>query len=101
ERGSNLIDSGAPFYDVYECADGHWVAVGAIESRFFYELLQHLGIPDSEFPNRHDRSCWPKLRARFAEIFKSRDRQYWCSLLEGTDACFAPVLSIHESARHP
>ena len=101
ERGSNLIDSGAPFYDVYECADGQWVSVGAIESRFFDELLARLKIPRSDFADRSDRACWPSLRAMLAERFRSRRREEWCRLLEGTDCCFAPVLSMKESARHP
>jgi crotonobetainyl-CoA:carnitine CoA-transferase CaiB-like acyl-CoA transferase len=101
ERGSNLIDSGAPFYDVYECADGQWISVGAIESRFFDQLLARLEVPRADFADRRDRTCWPRLRATLAERFRSRRREEWCRLLEGTDCCFAPVLSMQESALHP
>jgi crotonobetainyl-CoA:carnitine CoA-transferase CaiB-like acyl-CoA transferase len=101
ERGSNTIDSGAPFYDVYECADGQWVSVGAIESRFFDELLARLEIARTPFTNRQDRSTWGALRDELAARFRSRSRADWCQLLEGTDACFAPVLNMAESPRHP
>jgi alpha-methylacyl-CoA racemase len=100
-RGSNVIDSGAPFYDVYQCADGKWVSVAPIELRFFRELLRRLDIDESEFPDRFDRACWDRLRARFAAAFKRRARADWCELLEGSDACFAPVLSMAEAQAHP
>lgn len=101
ERGTNVIDSGAPFYDVYETADGKWVSVAPIEMRFFRELLRRLDIDDSSIPDRFDRSTWPGLRAVLSAKFKSQDRAHWCALLEGTDACFAPVLSMDEVAQHP
>jgi alpha-methylacyl-CoA racemase len=100
ERGTNFIDSGAPFYDVYECADGKWISVAPIERRFFRELLQRLDIDEATVPDRLDRECWDGLRATLAGKFKSRSRAEWCALLEGTDACFAPVLSMAEAAMH-
>ena len=101
ERGTNVIDSGAPFYDVYECSDGKWVSVAPIELRFFRELLRRLDIDDATVPDRFDRSAWDGLRTVLAARFKTRSRQEWCALLEGTDACFAPVLSMAEAAAHP
>lgn len=101
ERGSNVIDSGAPFYDVYECADGKWISVAPIERRFFQELLRRLEIDEALVPDRFDRACWPPLRELLASRFKSQDREHWCALLEGTDACFAPVLSMTDAAQHP
>jgi crotonobetainyl-CoA:carnitine CoA-transferase CaiB-like acyl-CoA transferase len=101
ERGTNVIDSGAPFYDVYACADGQWVSVASIEHRFFRELLLLLDIDETAFPDRLDRSCWPALRKVLADRFKTRSRADWCAVLEGTDACFAPVLSMAEAAAHP
>ncbi|MHB1122599.1 MAG: CaiB/BaiF CoA transferase family protein [Ramlibacter sp.] len=101
ERGTNIADSGTPFYDVYECSDGKYVSVAPIETRFFEELLDRLEIPKSEFPNRWDRKEWPRLRETLAAKFRSRTRDEWCGLLEGTDACFAPVLSMGESPGHP
>lgn len=100
ERGSNIADSGAPFYDVYECADGKHVSVAPIETRFFEELLRRLDIPAAEFPDRWDTSQWPRLREALAAKFRSRTRAQWCELLEGSDACFAPVLSMAEAPRH-
>jgi alpha-methylacyl-CoA racemase len=101
EPGDNLLDTGAPFYDVYETSDGEYVAIGAIEGQFYAELLDRLGIDAAELPHQMDRSQWPALKARFAEIFRTRTRAEWCELLEGSDACFAPVLSMDEAHRHP
>lgn len=101
ERGTNIADSGTPFYDVYECSDGKYVSVAPIETRFFEELLERLEIPKSEFPNRWDRAQWPRLRETLAAKFRSRTRDEWCAQLEGTDACFAPVLSMGEAPGHP
>lgn len=100
-RQSNLLDGGAPFYDTYRCADGKWICIGALEPQFFAELLGKLRIPASEFPNHLDRTCWPAMRARFEQIFQSETQAHWCELLENTDACFAPVLSISEAVDHP
>ena len=101
QRGTNLLDSGAPFYDCYECADGRWVSVAPIEGRFHAELLQRLGIDAADFPAQSDRARWPEARARLAAAIRTRTRDEWSALLEGTDACFAPVLSMAEAARHP
>ncbi|MBR0666459.1 CoA transferase [Roseomonas hellenica] len=101
ERGTNLLDSGAPFYDCYACADGRWISVAPIEGRFHGELLRILGIDAAEFPPQPDRARWPEARARLAAIFLTRTRDAWCALLEGTDACVAPVLTMEEATRHP
>ena len=101
ERGTNILDSGAPFYDVYECQDGKWISIGPIEARFHALLLEKLGLPAGEFGPHLDRGGWPRAREAFARVFKTRTRQQWCELLEGTDVCFAPVLSFAEAPRHP
>lgn len=100
ERGTNVLDSGAPYYDCYECADGKWVSVAPIEGRFHAELLRRLGIEEG-FPSQNDRPHWPEARAKLAATFRSRPRDEWCRLLEGTDACFAPVLTPREAIEHP
>jgi alpha-methylacyl-CoA racemase len=101
ERGANLLDSGAHFYDTYRCADGKYVAVGAIEPQFYAELLQRLGLDPAEFKGQHDARRWPEYKARLAAVFASRSRAEWCARLEGSDACFAPVLDWDEAPRHP
>ncbi|MGB9106199.1 MAG: CaiB/BaiF CoA-transferase family protein [Terriglobales bacterium] len=101
EKGVNLLDGGAHFYNTYECADGKWVAVGAFEPHFYAHLLELAGIQDPAFASHMDRSRWPELKAALASVFKSKSRDEWCSLLEGTDACFAPVLDLNEAPRHP
>ncbi len=101
ERGTNMLDSGAPWYNTYETKDGKWVSIGSIEARFYADLLQRLGLEKEALPKQHDRSGWPKLKARFTEIFKSKTRSEWEKVFEGSDACFAPVLSISEAAAHP
>ncbi|HEY6379355.1 MAG TPA: CaiB/BaiF CoA-transferase family protein [Candidatus Dormibacteraeota bacterium] len=100
-RGSNLLDGGAPFYGVYETADGGHVAVGALEPQFFAELLERLGLDPQELPGQADVARWPELRDALAAVFRTRTRQDWRELLEGTDACVAPVLSMTETAAHP
>lgn len=101
ERGSNILDSGAPFYDVYECADGGWISIGPIEARFYAQLLQLLDLDPAALGAQHDRSAWPQAKVLIAQRFKTRTRAQWCELLEGTDVCFAPVLSFDEAPRHP
>ncbi|GDY58980.1 hypothetical protein SVIO_096030 [Streptomyces violaceusniger] len=99
ERGVNLLDTGAPYYDVYRTADGEWMAVGAVEPRFFAELVRLLEMDDP--PPQHDRARWPRLRAALADAFARRTREEWTAVFAGTDACVAPVLSFAEAAAHP
>ncbi|MEU4659002.1 CaiB/BaiF CoA-transferase family protein [Streptomyces sp. NPDC023723] len=101
ERGRNLLDGGCPYYAVYPTGDGGWMAVGALEPRFYAEFVRLLGLAADELPDRHDPRHWPGLRARFAERFKTAGRDAWTAVFEGTDACVAPVLSLGEAARHP
>lgn len=100
-RGANLLDSGAHFYDTYETSDGKWVAVGSIEPQFYALLLEHAGIDDSDFHNQLDLTRWPELQARMADVFRTKTRDQWCEIMEGTDVCFAPVLSVTEAPHHP
>jgi len=100
-RGANLLDGGAPWYDTYATRDGKHVSIGAIEPKFYAELLQRLGLDAASLPRQHDRAGWPLLRERFAAAFSQRSRDEWCAVFEGSDACFAPVLSFSESRRHP
>jgi alpha-methylacyl-CoA racemase len=100
-RGENQLDSGAHFYEVYECADGEYVSVAAIEARFYAELLRLLEIDPDSMPPQHDRARWPEAKAILAAKFRTRSRAEWCARLEGSDACFAPVLSMDEAASHP
>ncbi|OBH44214.1 CaiB/BaiF CoA transferase family protein [Mycobacterium mantenii] len=99
ERGTNLLDTGAPYYDVYRTADDKWMAVGAIEPQFFAELLRGLQI--DEAPPQDDRRRWPLLRALIADRFGQRTQDQWTALFSATDACVAPVLTFAEAARHP
>jgi alpha-methylacyl-CoA racemase len=101
QRGSNLIDGGAPFYDTYQTADGY-LAVGALEPQFYAALLDGLGLAgDPSLPDRDDRSCWPALRERFASVIAGRTTAAWTDVFAGTDACVAPVLSLAEAVKHP
>ncbi|MEU5097016.1 CaiB/BaiF CoA-transferase family protein [Streptomyces sp. NPDC020996] len=100
-RGRNLLDGGCPYYAVYETRDGGWMAVGALEPQFYAEFVRLLGLAADELPDRDDPRRWPRLRARFAERFKTADRDDWAAVFEGTDACVAPVLSLREAAAHP
>lgn len=100
QRGENLLDGGAHFYDTYCCADGKYVAVGAIEPQFYRELRERCGIDDPMFDAQMDPRRWPLLKLRLADIFQTRTRDEWCALLEGTDACFAPVLDWDEAPQH-
>jgi alpha-methylacyl-CoA racemase len=101
QRGSNLLDSGAPFYDTYACADGHYVAVGSLEPQFYAALLEGLGLTEVELPGQLDPAGWAVLRQRFTEVFASRPRDEWTAVFEGTDACVTPVLSFSEVASQP
>ena len=97
----NFFLHSSPFYDCYECADGKHITLGAIEPQFYNELLQRLDLEDVAPADQHDSRQWPALKARVAVRIKSRTREEWCGLLEGTDVCFAPVLSLDEAAQHP
>ena len=101
ERGTNLLDTGAHFYEVYECADGGHFAVGAIEPQFYAELMRLLGLGDEDLSTQMDKSTWPAMKERFAAIFASRTRDEWEKHFAGTDACAAPVLSPGEAPDHP
>jgi alpha-methylacyl-CoA racemase len=101
EVGGNLLDGGAPFYDTYETADGEYVAVGAIEPRFYAELVRGLGLDAGDLPDQLDRSRWAEGEERVAAAVRSRTRAEWCERLEGSDACLSPVLTVDEAAEHP
>ncbi len=101
ERGANLLDSGTPFYDTYACADGRYVAVGALEPQFYAALLEGLGLIGDDLPAQLDPAGWPVLRQRFTEVFATRSRDEWVAVFDGTDACVAPVLSFAEVPTHP
>jgi alpha-methylacyl-CoA racemase len=101
ERFSNMLDGGAHFYDCYETKDGKYVSIGAIEPQFYAILLEKLGLANEDLPKQMDRAAWPKLKERFVALFKTRTRDEWCRIMEGTDICFAPVLSLAEAPDHP
>jgi alpha-methylacyl-CoA racemase len=100
-RGTNLIDTGAHFYDTYETSDHKFIAIGAIEPQFYRELRDRLGIDDASFDAQYERRAWPALKAKLAHVIKQRTRDEWCSLLEGTDVCFAPVMGFSDAPAHP
>jgi len=101
-RGTNLLDTGAHFYDVYECSDGAYISIGSIEPQFYSELLRLTGLDrDGEFAKQMDSSGWTHLKGRLTELFKTKSRTEWCELMEHTDVCFAPVLTMSEAAAHP
>jgi alpha-methylacyl-CoA racemase len=102
ERGVNSLDGAAHFYDAYQTADGHYISIGSIEPQFYAELLRLTGLTDDpEFAKPQDREQWPALKERLAAVFKTKTRAEWCELMEGTDVCFAPVLSLTEAPHHP
>ncbi|MDR3538529.1 MAG: CaiB/BaiF CoA-transferase family protein [Acetobacteraceae bacterium] len=100
-RGTNALDSGAYFYEVYECSDGKFIAIAPLEAKFHADLLQRLEIDPASLPAQHDRTQWPAMKTRLAAVFRTRTREEWRTRLEGTDVCFAPVLSMDEAADHP
>jgi alpha-methylacyl-CoA racemase len=100
-RGENMLDGGAHFYGCYACADGQHVSIGSIEPQFYAQLLQRTGIADPEFSAQFDSARWPRLKARLAEVFRTKTRDQWCALMEGSDVCFAPVLDWDEAPQHP
>jgi alpha-methylacyl-CoA racemase len=101
ERGTNMLDTGAHFYDVYETADGRYVSIGSIEPQFYAELLRLTGLEGEELPWQHERSEWPAMKERLAAVFRTKTRDEWCEVMEGSDVCFAPVLSMAEAVEHP
>lgn len=101
-RADNILDSGAPWYDTYECADGNYVTVGALEPQFYKILIGLLDLDgDPDFAKQMDKRKWPSCKLKMTQLFKTRTRREWCDLLEGTDACFAPVLNFEEASTHP
>jgi len=100
KRGTNMLDTGAHFYETYETSDGQHVAVGAIEPQFYAELLRRVGLADEALPAQMDRASWPAMKVRLAQLFKQKTRAEWTQLLEGSDACFAPVLDLREASQH-
>ena len=100
QRGDNLLDGGAHFYDTYQCSDGKWLSVGAIEPQFYALLLEKAGIDDPAFKAQWDRSQWPALKEKLAAVLATRTRDAWCAVFEGSDACVAPVLDMDEAPLH-
>ncbi len=101
DRGTNLLDTGAPFYDVFECADGEFISLGSIEPQFYSELLRITEIDQSENPKQMDRAKWAEMKSKIGDAIKGKTRSEWEELMEGTDVCFAPVLSMDEAYEHP
>jgi alpha-methylacyl-CoA racemase len=101
ERGTNLLDTGAHFYDTYETKDGKYVSIGSIEPQFYAELLEKTGLDKEALPGQMDRSQWRAMKQRLTALFKTKTRDEWCALMEGSDVCFAPVLTIPEAYQHP
>ncbi len=100
-RAANLLDGGAPFYRTFECACGGFVSVGSLEPQFYALLCEKAGLDHPDFAKREDESLWPELSRRMEAVFKTRTRAEWCEVMEGTDVCFAPVLSLAEAPHHP
>ncbi|WP_300378955.1 CaiB/BaiF CoA-transferase family protein [Henriciella sp.] len=101
ERESNLLDGGAHFYDCYETSDGKYVSLGSIEPQFYALLVEKAGLTDPDFEKQMDRKKWPELKEKISAVMKTKTRDEWCELMEGTDVCFAPVLSMEEAPHHP
>ncbi|MEA3216086.1 MAG: alpha-methylacyl-CoA racemase [Acidimicrobiia bacterium] len=101
ERGTNRLDGGAHFYDVYECADGEYISIGSIEPQFYSELRRLAGLDSAEWDPQGNRKVWPELKEKIAKVFLSKTRDEWCEIMDGTDVCFAPVLTIPEAYEHP
>ncbi|MAI89384.1 CaiB/BaiF CoA-transferase family protein [Ponticaulis sp.] len=100
-REDNLLDGGAHFYDTYECADGLYVSIGSIEPQFYALLLEKAELKDEQFKEQMNKKAWPELKAKLSEVLRQKTRAEWCSIMEGTDICFAPVLSLAEAPKHP
>ncbi|HVA80369.1 MAG TPA: CoA transferase, partial [Candidatus Binataceae bacterium] len=101
QRGESILDTGAHFYEVYETKDAKHVAIGSIEAKFYDELLRLSGLKGQELPRQHDRASWPKMKERLKALFLTKTRDEWCAIMEGSDICFAPVLSMDEAPHHP
>ena len=101
DRGTNMLDTGAPYYDVYETSDGKYVSIGSIEPQFYAELREKLGLDDVKWDAQQTRADWPDRKVDLAEIFKTKTRDEWCEIIEGSDVCFAPVLSMEDAPKHP
>ena len=99
-RGDNMLDGGAPFYDSYRCADDKFIAIGAIEPQFYATLRERCGLADADFDAQMDKARWPRLKEKLGALFRTQTRDQWCALLEGSDACFAPVLDWNEAPHH-
>ena len=100
-RNRNFLDGGAHFYGVYECACGHFVSIGSIEPQFYALLREHAGLTDADFDAQMDPKAWPALKEKLKAVFKSKTREDWCKIMEGSDICFAPVLTMSEATEHP
>jgi alpha-methylacyl-CoA racemase len=100
-RGDNILDTGAHYYDVYETKDGKYISIGSIETKFYDELLELSGLKREELARQNDRDAWPAMKQKVAAIFKTKTRDEWCKIMEGSDVCFAPVLSMTEAPKHP
>jgi len=100
-REQNFLDGGAHFYGIYECSCGHFISIGSIEPQFYALLRKHAGLTDADFDAQMDRKAWPALREKLTEVFKSRTREDWCKIMEGSDICFAPILTMAEAPKHP
>jgi alpha-methylacyl-CoA racemase len=100
-RENNFLDGGAHFYGVYECACGNFISIGSIEPQFYALLREHAGLSDAAFDAQMDRNAWPALKAKLTQVFRSKTREEWCNIMEGTDICFAPVLTMAEAPDHP
>ena len=101
ERGANVLDTGAHYYDVYETSDGKYISIGSIETKFYDELLRLSGLKKEELAPQNDRTSWPQMKERVASLFRTKTRDEWCKIMEGSDICFAPVLSMAEAPKHP
>jgi alpha-methylacyl-CoA racemase len=100
-REQNFLDGGAHFYGIYECSCGNFVSIGSIEPQFYALLRQHADLTDADFDTQMDRKAWPSLREKLTKVFKSKTRADWCKIMEGTDVCFAPILTMQEAPKHP
>jgi alpha-methylacyl-CoA racemase len=101
QRGSNMLDGGAHFYDTFECSDGEYVSLGSIEPQFYALLMQLAGLPEADFGVQHDQANWPLMKEKLTVIMKQKTQAQWCEIMEGTDVCFAPVLNFMDAPMHP